>query len=215
MFDPISLGTMISGAKLGYDIFAGERSYGQQLKYNKLLTEREDTAYQRKAADLKAAGFSKNMAVSGPGATAGALKVGTTPTAGEENPALTYLKIQEMRNQVGISQANKNILNQQLIREKRTTQAYKDYGILPTDPILARIFAGEVHRQDLNPVQELGLDALKKILITPKSTSINLSNTYRDPITGARSGKAHRKAIGGAIQKAWSKVRPRKAWYRK
>lgn len=51
--------------------------YQAQMRENELTRQREDSAYQRQVADLKAAGLSPLMASNGAGATS--LSVGTTP----------------------------------------------------------------------------------------------------------------------------------------
>lgn len=52
-------------------------AFNAQLKENELTRQREDTAYQRQAADLKAAGFSPLMASNG--ANAASMSVGSAP----------------------------------------------------------------------------------------------------------------------------------------
>lgn len=59
------------------NLAAQQDAFNAQLAENQLTREREDTAYQRQVADLKAAGFSPLMASNGAGAAS--MSVGTAP----------------------------------------------------------------------------------------------------------------------------------------
>lgn len=68
--DYLGLGTDIF--KLGYNIYTNKRDFDYQKALQQQFFEREDTAIQRRMADLKAAGLNPNLAAGSP-AGAGAV----------------------------------------------------------------------------------------------------------------------------------------------
>lgn len=99
-------------------------NYWQQsdnLKWQKeaqqTVWDREDNAVQRKVADLEAAGLNKNLA---PGSPAQASGVVGTEAPQLQQPKLgldKYLEYQMARNQIAASEAQKNLINQQIDTE--------------------------------------------------------------------------------------------------
>jgi len=120
--DPITMVGLASGASnvLGTigNFFNQNRAYDQQAEYNKLQMQREDTAYQRKVADLKAAGLSPMLAVGSGGSASAPAHVGQAPQIDTDKlNALSMVQQvmagQQMKEQVAQTRAQTELIEAQ------------------------------------------------------------------------------------------------------
>lgn len=130
------IGSAVAGLAGGiYDLWAKERDFDYQKSLQNTIFKREDTAIQRRMADLKAAGLNPNLAA-GSAAGAGAV-VGRSNTVG--NPIGTALDsaaaVQQLRAQ---REQNEILRNQKTMSEYNADLARYEYGAEKMASILDR-----------------------------------------------------------------------------
>jgi hypothetical protein len=121
------IGGLISGnqqADRNYELQKRQFQYQQEL--NRIQMEREDTAYQRKAADLIAAGFNKNMAVEGSGSQSAPSKVGEAPQHSRDydysSRVIQAMTARQMMADYSMTKAQELYLKQQRLQSLAATR---------------------------------------------------------------------------------------------
>lgn len=110
--------------KTGYGIYQDQRDTAYQRELQERIFEREDTAVQRRVADLEAAGLNKNLAAgsaAGAGGIVGRSTGQNIPISGGALDTLSALQ------QIKQQRTESDILKERLEQERTNTRAAKDY----------------------------------------------------------------------------------------
>lgn len=106
-------GGIVDAAKLGYNLYTNKRDFDYQKALQQQIFQREDTAVQRRMADLQAAGLNPNIAA---GSAAGAGAVVSRSNTNDLGSALDTVQalnsIKAQRQQVQNAQEEYKILKQ-------------------------------------------------------------------------------------------------------
>lgn len=126
MSDLAGFGGLLSGVGnfisngMNFGLQVDQRNW-ERRKYEEML-RREDTATQRRAADLEAAGLSKTLAAGSAAGTSQVMKT-TLPQMGKmDNPVALFLEAQQMKKNIEQTQAEINLKNASAMKASKETE---------------------------------------------------------------------------------------------
>lgn len=115
----------------GYNIWANKRDFDYQKHLQQTMFEREDTAVQRRMADLKAAGLNPNLAAGSAAGTGSVVSRSNTNdinfgSALDTMAALSQVQYQKIQNKIAAQEAQTAAYNKWVAKMK-ANQAIIDY----------------------------------------------------------------------------------------